>query len=56
MTKPKPKPWEDHNFGVVAESVYCLVCNEEIDPRQDLNTCLECLVFVYPDDCITTDK
>jgi len=40
--KTKPKPWEDHNFGVLAEPVYCLECKAEIDPRLDDNVCPQC--------------
>lgn len=44
VSKPKIdiKPWDEHCFGVPAESVYCQLCRIEIDPRSDYDLCLGC--------------
>jgi hypothetical protein len=35
-------PWEEHNFGVKAEKVFCVKCGSEIDPRKKECKCDLC--------------
>lgn len=36
------KPWNEHTFGIPAETVKCERCQKELDPSKDDNMCRSC--------------
>lgn len=36
------KPWDEHTFGIPAETVSCERCNKELDPSKRENLCALC--------------